>query len=234
MKIALSAGHNVIINGIFDVGAVGNSKREADITKETVKILIPLLERQGHAVLDVTPYNEKFKDRETHHQLRCKRVDEFKADLYLDVHINAGGGTGTECWVYSNTSKAYSYADKICKSISKNLDLKNRGVKINPTYWSLKFCKAPAIIIEGAFIDNKEDMEKLTPEKYAKAIASVFGEVKEVKEVEEINNKDVSNWAKEAWNWAIKNKITDGTRPKDNATREEIITILYRFKEMIK
>jgi len=51
-------------------------------------------------------------------------------------------------------------------------------------------------------------------------------------EVEDKNTP--STWAKEAWNWAIKNKITDGTRPKDNATREEIITILYRFKEMIK
>ncbi|MDR7870296.1 MAG: N-acetylmuramoyl-L-alanine amidase [Tissierellaceae bacterium] len=39
-----------------------------------------------------------------------------------------------------------------------------------------------------------------------------------------------SPWAKEAWDWAIKNGITDGTRPKDNATREEIITMLYRTK----
>lgn len=45
---------------------------------------------------------------------------------------------------------------------------------------------------------------------------------------------NVSSWAQEAWSWATKNGITDGTRPKDIATREEIVTMLYRFKEVIK
>ena len=51
-------------------------------------------------------------------------------------------------------------------------------------------------------------------------------------EVEDKNTP--STWAKEAWEWAKKEKITDGTRPKDNTTREEVITMLYRFKEVIK
>ena len=51
-------------------------------------------------------------------------------------------------------------------------------------------------------------------------------------EVEDKNTP--STWAKEAWEWAKKEKITDGTRPKENITREEIITMLYRFKEVIK
>ena len=37
-----------------------------------------------------------------------------------------------------------------------------------------------------------------------------------------------STWAKEAWDKAIKKNITDGTRPKDPATREEVITLLSR------
>lgn len=37
-----------------------------------------------------------------------------------------------------------------------------------------------------------------------------------------------SDWAKEAWEWAIKNGITDGSRPQNMATREEIITMIYR------
>lgn len=51
-------------------------------------------------------------------------------------------------------------------------------------------------------------------------------------EVEDKNTP--STWAKEAWEWAIKNGITDGSRPRDTSTREEVITILYRFKEVIK
>jgi len=44
--------------------------------------------------------------------------------------------------------------------------------------------------------------------------------------------EDVSPWAREAWVWAVENGITDGTRPKGAATREEIVTMLYRFKEV--
>lgn len=41
-----------------------------------------------------------------------------------------------------------------------------------------------------------------------------------------------AEWAKEAWAWAIKNGLTDGTRPQDFATRQEIITLLYRFSSL--
>lgn len=230
MKIALSAGHNVFINNNFDVGAVANGKREADITRETVKYLFEILKKQGHEVIDVTPYDEKFTEKKSHHEKRCKAVDEFKADLYLDIHVNAGGGTGTECWVYDKTSKSYPYAEEICESISKNIGLQNRGVKINPTFWSLSLCKAPAIIVEGAFIDNKEDMSKLNPQNYAESIALVFGEVEKVED----KKNEASEWAKEAWEWGKEKGITDGSRPRDTSTREEVITMLYRFKEVIK
>jgi N-acetylmuramoyl-L-alanine amidase len=43
----------------------------------------------------------------------------------------------------------------------------------------------------------------------------------------EDNNKP-SPWAKEAWEKAVKKGITDGTRPKDTATREEVILMLAR------
>jgi N-acetylmuramoyl-L-alanine amidase len=54
------------------------------------------------------------------------------------------------------------------------------------------------------------------------------------KEVIKVDNKNqtVSNWAKEAWDWAKKNKITDGKRPKDTMTREEMVTMLYRFSKL--
>ena len=38
-----------------------------------------------------------------------------------------------------------------------------------------------------------------------------------------------SSWAKEAWEWGKKNGVTDGTRPKDAITREEVITMLYNY-----
>lgn len=45
------------------------------------------------------------------------------------------------------------------------------------------------------------------------------------------NSDSPSEWAKEAWNWAKKTGITDGTSPKKIATREEVITMLYRLSK---
>ena len=47
-----------------------------------------------------------------------------------------------------------------------------------------------------------------------------------------INNNIPSTWAKEAWEWAVKNKLTDGTSPKTEITREQVVTILFRYNQM--
>ena len=39
----------------------------------------------------------------------------------------------------------------------------------------------------------------------------------------------VADWATDAWLWAIDNLGIDGTRPRDSMTRQEVMTILYRF-----
>lgn len=56
----------------------------------------------------------------------------------------------------------------------------------------------------------------------------VQAELNKLKEEDKVNRDKPSSWAKEAWEWAKKAGITDGSRPKDNATREEIITMIYR------
>ena len=40
-----------------------------------------------------------------------------------------------------------------------------------------------------------------------------------------------SSWAKDAWEWAKKEGLLDGTRPKDNLTREEFAVVLKRLVE---
>ena len=42
---------------------------------------------------------------------------------------------------------------------------------------------------------------------------------------------DVSAWAREAREWAVAEGITDGTRPKDPVTREEVWTMLWRARK---
>ena len=59
-----------------------------------------------------------------------------------------------------------------------------------------------------------------------------------IKEMENIkvmeNTQEVSNWAKESWNKATELGLIDGTRPKDNITRQEVASIAVRLYEMLK
>lgn len=47
-------------------------------------------------------------------------------------------------------------------------------------------------------------------------------------EPEELANVEPSEWAREAWEWGKAKGITDGNRPQDTATREEMVTMLWR------
>lgn len=50
-----------------------------------------------------------------------------------------------------------------------------------------------------------------------------------------LNNNDVvSDWAKDAQKFVIDNKISDGTRPKDNVTREELWTVINNLVKLFK
>ena len=61
--------------------------------------------------------------------------------------------------------------------------------------------------------------------------ATMIKEAKTMNDKKEaIKDNTPSPWAVGAIEWAIKNDITDGTRPRETATREEIVTMLYRSK----
>ena len=42
-----------------------------------------------------------------------------------------------------------------------------------------------------------------------------------------------SSWAKEAWEWAKKEGITDGTNPQGAIAREQVVTMLYRYHKQV-
>ena len=43
-----------------------------------------------------------------------------------------------------------------------------------------------------------------------------------------------SPWAKDAWQWATQNKLTDGTSPQAMPTREQMIQLLYNYDRFIR
>lgn len=103
-------------------------------------------------------------------------ANNWGADLLVSIHNNAGGGDGYEALVYSEKRKPLGQIfEKHVKAIGQN----SRGVKLRPELGVLSISNMPAILNEGAFVDNKKDIQdwnedrelKKLGEAYAKATA---------------------------------------------------------------
>lgn len=76
--------------------------------------------------------------------------------------------------------------------------------------------------------------------KYAEMKADILAEYKIQMEVKPMSEQtkpvkatnDVSDWAKKAQEWAMENNITDGTRPHDPVTRQELWVMLQKTKAL--
>ena len=110
----------------------------------------------------------------------CKDANEWGADLFVSNHFNAGGGDGYEALVHNegrvDLGKVF---EKYVLEIGQN----SRGVKLRPGLWVLKYTNMPAVLNEGAFVDNLKDVQdwnddaelKKLGEAYAKAAAEFLG-----------------------------------------------------------
>ena len=110
----------------------------------------------------------------------CRDANEWGADLFVSNHFNAGGGDGYEALVYSEKRRALGEIfEKYVKALGQN----SRGVKIRTGLVVLRDTNMPAVLNEGAFVDNKKDIEDWNDEAelkklgiaYAKAAAEAVG-----------------------------------------------------------
>lgn len=173
MRIGIDCGHTLSGEG---TGSQGCGYREENLTRELGKIVMEMLKKEGHTVYDCTV--DKSSNNAQQLIDRVNKANKQPLDLFVSIHFNAcvndvkgdGRTTGTEVLLHSMSSKAKPYAERIVKKIA-NIGLKNRGVKTHNAY-VLKHTKAPALLIETCFIDDRDDMNIYlkNPRKFAKAI----------------------------------------------------------------
>lgn len=181
MKVCLDPGH-----GGYDPGAVGNGLKEKDLTLDICLRLKPLLEANRISVIltrdgDFAP---KHLENDLNGELwdRVKIAEEFKANLFVSIHINAGGGTGTEVLIQGTGGQAETAAGKVLPYLVKAGDWANRKVKTQ-NILVLRETSMPAILTENGFIDNVVDTAKLKDPNFrqllavahAKGICDYFG-----------------------------------------------------------
>ena len=107
-------------------------------------------------------------------------ANTWGADLFVSNHFNAGGGDGWEGLVYSSKNLALGQVfEKHVKAAGQN----SRGVKYRPDLGVLRLTNMPAVLNEGAFVDNWNDIKdwdedaelKKLGEAYAEAAAEYLG-----------------------------------------------------------
>src|SRR5699024_12830610 len=88
-------------------------------------------------------------------------------DLFLSIHINGGGGTGFESYVYNGAIelKTEKVRTTIHNEIMKLIHVTDRGKKKKNLHVTRE-SRANALLTENLFIDTKKDADKLKKQSF--------------------------------------------------------------------
>ncbi len=169
-KIYLDAGH-----GGADAGAVGASGLyEKNLVLKIQQYLISYL---NSTYSDFTIKTTRTTDTFLSLSQRASQANSWGADAFMSIHVNAGGGTGYEDYVYrsaSNASKAFqSIVHGQVQPALLSYNHPNRGRK-SANYAVLRLTNMPAVLTEIAFIDNSIDAALLQNEAFLKSMGESY------------------------------------------------------------
>lgn len=120
-KIYLDPGH-----GGTDPGASANGLQEKNVTLSLALKTRDILNRdyEGHTIR-----MSRTSDTTRSLAQRTNDANSWGADYFVSIHINAGGGTGYEDYIFNGSvsSNTVTYRDKLHAEIMKQVDFNNRG-----------------------------------------------------------------------------------------------------------
>lgn len=155
-RVFVGVGH-----GGTDSGAIGNGFREKDLNLSIALACNDVLVSHG-----VTVMMSRTKDENDNISDEINECNNFKPDLAVDIHNNAGGGDGAECFYCHLGGKGKTLAENVLTEIVK-IGQNSRGTKtrVNSSgkdyYAFIRETAAPAVIVECAFMDNSTDIQIL-------------------------------------------------------------------------
>ena len=166
----IAAGHTA--SGNVGCGVVDRLD-ESNCTREISNLVVSYLEQLCHyAKLLRVDKSNTYNCQDCYE--RAEKANDIaqsiNIDLYVEIHINAGGGTGSEVLTISRSEAARSVAERISKSLSQKLGIPDRGVKSNNLI-VLRKTVMPAILVECLFADSS-DAEKYNADLIARAIVN--------------------------------------------------------------
>lgn len=165
-KVYVGIGH-----GGSDSGAVGNGFKEKDLTLSIGKYCNERLKQYG-----IETKISRTTDCDSSIRSKAAASDAFGADVCMDIHINAGGGNGSEVF-YSHVSPRGKKLAQAIVDATLKIGQNTRGIKTKldtdgtDYFGMIRIPEAPAVLVECAFIDNKADVQIINTE----AKRKVFG-----------------------------------------------------------
>ena len=108
---------------------------------------------------------------------RTKKANDWGADLYVDMHhnagVNGGSGGGVVAFCYPGSSKGKQYRDAIYEAVIEAGGLKgNRSQPLQEKKFdTLVLADAPAVLMEYGFMDSKTDVPVILTDAYSKKVA---------------------------------------------------------------
>lgn len=151
-RVFLGVGH-----GGKDSGAIGkDGSLEKALNLSIAKACGAALERNG-----VKVQLSRTKDETDTAAQEVAECNSFSPDLAVDIHNNAGGGDGAEAFYTRSGGTGKKLAENILAQIAK-LGQRSRGAKTRTNssgsdyYAFIRETKAPAVIVECAFVDSDD------------------------------------------------------------------------------
>ncbi len=148
--------------------------KEKNLNLITAKILDGYLKQMGFRTI-LTRTNDTFISLDA----RANLANESHADLFVSLHYNSAPSSqaeGIEVFFYrtdgdkERVASSKKLAESILRYVIDLTEAKSRGVK-HGDLAVIRKTKMPAILVEGGFMTNHQEMIKLGDPSYIKSIA---------------------------------------------------------------
>src|SRR5699024_11131256 len=145
-KVFIDAGH-----GGHDGGAASGKLKEADLTLKIAKAVRRRLNKEKGITVKMSRTTDVFLSLTE----RANLANNWGADIFISVHINSGGGTGFESFVYNGgiSSDTKRLQSDVHSAIMKRIDVRDRGKK-SANFAVVRQTSMPAILTEHLFVDG--------------------------------------------------------------------------------
>lgn len=192
VKIALDAGHGLKTPGKRTPDGIHEWTLNDKVRDKVVDFLEPYDCEIIHTDKDEGKVDEPLADR-------WKRYMNAGVSAFVSIHHNANTGTwnnatGVETFVDNGAiPQDVILANCIHKRLVKYTGMRDRGIK-RKDFYVINQDRIPAVLVEGGFMDGREDYKYITSDagqtSYAKAVAEGLIEFLNLKKKKEAPKKE--------------------------------------------